>query len=84
MIFGISSNSKPSSGGRQDGGAEASAGSSGNEKGGKLVISGSPAKKGLLVMLEKEWKKDSLRSMEHLPAVSVWAHAEDAVLNPKP
>lgn len=79
-IFGISSDPKPSSGGRQDGGAEASGGSSGKEKGGKLVISGSPAKKGPLVMLEKERKKDSLRSLEHLPAASAWAHAEDAVL----
>ncbi|KAG0580120.1 hypothetical protein KC19_4G148100 [Ceratodon purpureus] len=89
-IFGISSDHKQSGGGRQDGdgtgGGSSSGGghgggaSSGKEKLGKLSISGTVAKKGPLVMLEKERKKDSVRSVEQLPPASPWTHGEDAVL----
>lgn len=81
-IFGISSDPK-SSGGGEAGGLSGSGGgatSGGKERGGKLMMVGLPAKKGPLVMLEKERKKDSVRSVEHLPAASAWTHAEDAVL----
>lgn len=89
-IFGISSDHKPSGGGRQEGGGtgggsssvggHGSGASSGKEKGGKLSISGTAAKKGPLVMLEKERKKDSVRAVEQLPPASPWTHGEDAVL----
>lgn len=89
-IFGISSDQKSSGGGRKEGGGVAGgpsssgghggAASSGKEKGGKLSLSGTAAKKGALVMLEKERKKDSLRSQEQLPPASAWTHGEDAVL----
>ena len=88
-IFGITSDDKSSGGGRQEGGAgggsssgggHGNGASSGKEKGGKLSISGTAAKKGPLVMLEKERKKDSVRALDQLPAASAWAHGEDAVL----
>lgn len=52
----------------------------GKDKRGKLTILGMPPKKGPLIMLEKERKKDSLRSQDHLPPASPWTHGEDAVL----
>lgn len=77
-IFGISSEQKSSGGGEAGGGGHGA--SAGKERGGRLTISGVPVKKGPLVMLEKERKKDSVRSADHLPAASAWTHAEDAVL----
>jgi E1A-binding protein p400 len=80
-IFGISSDPKSSVGGEASSGVHGGVGASlGKEKGGKLIILGLPAKKGPLVMLEKERKKDSVRSVDHLPAASAWTHGEDAVL----
>ncbi|XP_024385974.1 protein PHOTOPERIOD-INDEPENDENT EARLY FLOWERING 1 isoform X2 [Physcomitrium patens] len=89
-IFGISSDDKspgstrPESVGQPGGvsiaGVQKSVVSSGKEKGGKLTISGMPPKKGPLIMLEKERKKDSLKSQDQLPPASPWTHGEDAVL----
>jgi hypothetical protein len=83
-IFGISSDHKSSgggaAGGSSSGGGHGGAASGGKEKGLKLSISGTAAKKGPLVMLEKERKKDSVRSVEQVPPASPWTHGEDAVL----
>lgn len=51
-----------------------------NKAGGKISIMGMPPKKGPLVMLEKERKKDFARSQDHIPPAAPWTHAEDAVL----
>jgi hypothetical protein len=51
-----------------------------NKGGGKISIMGMPIKKGPLVMLEKEKKKDVAKSQEHIPQAAPWAHVEDAVL----
>lgn len=51
-----------------------------NKAGGKIIILGMHPKKGPLVMLEKEKKKDFSRSQDHVPPASPWKHAEDAVL----
>ncbi|KAL3680093.1 hypothetical protein R1sor_023049 [Riccia sorocarpa] len=47
---------------------------------GKISIMAAPLKKGPLITLEKERKKDGMRLQEHLPPADVWTPAEDVVL----
>lgn len=80
IIFGIFSDYKLLGGGEVSfGGYGGGVGGSGKEKGGKLIILGLFVKKGFLVMLEKEWKKDSLRLVEYFFVVLVWMYGEDVV-----
>ncbi|KAG6547117.1 hypothetical protein Mapa_011369 [Marchantia paleacea] len=48
--------------------------------GGKISIMAVPLKKGPLIMLEKERKKDATRMQEHVPPADPWTPAEDAIL----
>ncbi|KAL2612977.1 hypothetical protein R1flu_024669 [Riccia fluitans] len=47
---------------------------------GKISIMAAPLKKGPLIMLEKERKKDGARRQVHVPPADVWTVGEDAVL----
>ncbi|CAK9228992.1 unnamed protein product [Sphagnum troendelagicum] len=47
---------------------------------GTVSIMGMHPKKGPVVMLEKEKKKDVVKSLEHVPQAAPWVNAEDAVL----
>ncbi|BBN17604.1 helicase SRCAP/SWR1 [Marchantia polymorpha subsp. ruderalis] len=50
------------------------------KSGGKISIMAVPLKKGPLIMLEKERKKDATRMQEHVPPADPWTPAEDAIL----